>query len=117
MNNLKEYEKEFKKIKDRVEFILENSNAARNDDTTLCFLYWFKFDGLNDGLQLENMKKVFNNYSNFFNLKGTLTPPESITRVRRVIQCKEGRFKPNNEVIEERFKRQETHKEFYSTKV
>jgi hypothetical protein len=112
MNIINNYEVEFKKIKPRVEFILKHNEASRNDDTTLCFLYWLKFEALGTGLTLENIKKVFNNHSDLLSLKGMLTPPESITRVRRVIQCKEGNYLPRKEVIKERFERQNNIKEF-----
>lgn len=111
MNNINSYELEFTKVKERVEFLLKNNTAARNDDTTLCFLYWLKFENLS--LISDSIILTFAKHSDFLNIKGKLTPPESITRVRRVIQCKEGKYLPEREVIKERLQRQEQHKEFF----
>ncbi len=60
--------------KDRVAFILNSSNEARNSDNDLAWIYWetFEFEILNKGLNRETMRE--------------LTKQTSLTRMRAKIQ-------------------------------
>ena len=65
--------KEYREVKSKVKYILENCPSARNSDKTLivCFLKQFHPDCIHDSIKLiQNMP-----------------PFESITRARRTIQA------------------------------
>jgi len=60
-------------IRQNVEAILRKFERARNDDKLLILLYWKHIDGIN-----------FKMFPREFVMKET--PPESITRARKLIQ-------------------------------
>lgn len=80
-------EEQFRTVKGRVEFLLENYPATRGNDSYLCWLYLKSFTDIK--LPYVAFKKFFE-----FNL-------ESITRARRKIQ-EGGRLLPDAETLEAR---------------
>ncbi len=109
-NKLALFEEEFKTIKERVEIILKYNGHSRGCDVTLCMLYWIKYE---DYIPfMDGIKGVYKDYSDLFNLKGKLTPPESISRARRVLQYNEGLYKPDDATMVERMEREVTVREF-----
>jgi len=81
-------------IRENVIEILDSYEDARNSDKMLMFLYWKKYDNVVD--------EEGNLSMNLFTSRIT-TSPESLVRIRRVIQS-EGMFPPTNKKVKKRRK-------------
>lgn len=72
----------FKKLKDKVEFVLRKYEDTRNDDIELTIVVWQEFYNVSDAIALEQLHKL---------------PRESaIVRIRASIQNAEGKYWPTN---------------------
>lgn len=72
----------FKKLKDKVEFVLRKYEDTRNDDIELTIVVWQEFYNVGDAIALEQLKDL---------------PRESaIVRLRATIQNVEGKYFPTN---------------------
>jgi len=92
-------------VKDNVAFILEHNQFSRDDDNTLIFLYWMKFDGLNEEKLLKISEKFVHPYAQYLNLASlNLTSTDTIKQARRDLQ-KEGKFRASSEAISRRTKK------------
>lgn len=107
INTINTFENDFTHVKEKVDFILKHNKNSRNDDLTLCFLYWYKFDNL--AKQQSAMESIFIKYGNMFNIKGKFTTPETIVRARRIIQNEENRYLPDDNTKVERMIRQQEY--------
>lgn len=68
-----------KKVKDKVKYILQNSEKSRDNDVYLYLTYLYKFHNLGDEIGRDNVRKLFKVMNN--------SPfPESIRRSRQKIQ-------------------------------
>ena len=90
-----EVKKRLKRVKHKVEFILESDERSRSDDKWLLFQYV----KAQTGADID------------FNLFKDMPSFESITRCRRKIQ-EEGRFLPNEETQTERCSEEWGYREF-----
>jgi len=81
-----------KKVKDRVEWILQNYDSARNNDTVLEFIYMRKF---------ENIQIPFVEWEKIRHIS-----METISRVRRKFQ-EQGKYMPTSRYVIEKRKRAE----------
>jgi len=80
-----EVKKELERCKEVVERILSQNQRARNDDRFLVWKFWHDYDKVN----------IFIPYEEFCRL----TPIESITRARRLVQNELGRYLPDDPAI------------------
>lgn len=87
------FERDLNTIKGRIETLLENYPEARGDDKRLCDLYY----------------QIVENVTT--NLGQTRTPPETITRLRRLVQVSNPMLAPKEDVKHLRANRQELFKE------
>lgn len=72
----------FRKLSDKVEYVLRKYEEARNDDIQLTILVWQEFYNVSDSIALNQMFKL---------------PRESaIVRIRASIQNAEGKYWPTN---------------------
>lgn len=72
----------FKKLSDKVEFVLRKYEEARNDDIELTICVWQEFYNVGDAISLEQLREL---------------PRESaIVRIRASIQNAEGKYWPTN---------------------
>jgi len=94
-----------KTVRQHVEYLLEQYPQARDSDKTLLMLYWM----LVDNVDMQSGRRAL--YDSFME---RATPPESITRARRLIQ-EEGLYPSSKPVSEERRKRQEQFKDAVQT--
>lgn len=75
----------FKKLKDKVEFVLSKYENARNDDIECTIAVWQEFYRVGDAIALEQLKDL---------------PRESaIVRLRAVIQNVDGKYFPTDLAI------------------
>ncbi len=76
---------QFKKLKDKVEFVLGKYENTRNDDIELTIALWQEFYNVGDAIPLEAMKEL---------------PRESaIVRLRAVVQNVDGKYFPTDLAI------------------
>ena len=88
-------------IKSNVEFILKNNQFSRDDDNTLIFLYWMKFDGLTQ-VKLNKIAERFSELGKYMNLANLgLTSTDSIKQARRDLQ-KEGLYRASDSAVQRR---------------
>lgn len=90
-------------VKENVYKLLETDVRARNDDKYLLYLYWSKVDGVGIYIPFDKFKE--------------LTPFETISRCRRDIQNKIGLFPPTQQVSDNRQKKEEDMRAFFSRNV
>lgn len=76
---------EFRKLKDKVEYVLKNYENTRNDDIELTIVIWQVFHNVGDAISLEQLK--------------TLPRELSIAKMRQVIQNKENKYFPTDLAI------------------
>lgn len=70
----------FKKLSDKVEFVLRKYEEARNDDIELTICVWQEFYRVGDAISLEQLREL---------------PRESaIVRIRASLQNSEGKYWP-----------------------
>lgn len=75
----------FRKLADKVEYILRQSESARNDDIELTIRIWQTFYNVGDAISLEQMHSL---------------PRESaIVRIRASIQNAQGKYWPTDLAI------------------
>lgn len=96
-----EAQQEFKRVKDKVEWILEKFPHTRNAKPLVVVLHIWKYC---DGLDLDIDKLIGQHPSD----------TETIRRTMQKIQNEEGRFLPVQDVMEMRDERQENIRKFIS---
>lgn len=94
-----------KTVKEKVAFILENNQFSRNDDNTLIFLFWMRFDNLSDE-KLNKIAEKYEEFSRYLNLETlNLTSTDAIKQARRDLQ-KEGLYTASSKAVQRRMKKQ-----------
>lgn len=104
------FEAELKQVKDKVRFILKNNRYARNDNVTLLFVYWQKFDALDED-RFKCINSVYMGASDLLNIKYMgFTSPESILRARRDLCSDDHSLRPDVKTEAERQERAEGYR-------
>lgn len=91
------FEQDLGTVRGRVQILMENYPEARNDDKKLCSLYY----------------KIVEHVTT--NLDQIKTPPETITRLRRMVQVDNPHLAPTEKVKIIRSNREELFKEVFKS--